>query len=127
MEAYTLMVLPGEFALCRLEPGSSIPTWALDSCFYSITNTTDELSVLCEARVVPTGTVAEKGWALLKIAAILDLTLTGITATFSTALANAGINLCVLATYNTDYILVPAATLPMAIGALEKAGFVVKQ
>jgi hypothetical protein len=42
---------------------------------------------------------------------------------FSTALAKAGVNLSVIATYNTDYILVEEAKLTTAIEALRGAGF----
>lgn len=47
------------------------------------------MSVFCEAAVVPAEIKADKGWRLLQIDAVLDLALTGITAKFSTALANA--------------------------------------
>jgi hypothetical protein len=67
------------------------------------------------------------GWKLLKINAELDLSLTGITAQFSTALAKAGVNLSVIATYNTDYILVEDFKLDVAIQALRGAGFEVSE
>jgi hypothetical protein len=53
--------------------------------------------------------------------------LTGITAQFSTALAKAGVNLSVIATYNTDYILVEDFKLDVAIQALRGAGFEVSE
>jgi len=77
--------------------------------------------------VVPAGVKQDGDWKLLKIAAVLDLSLTGITAKFSTALADAGVNLCVIATYDTDYIMVKAEKLSVAIEALEAAGFSVQQ
>lgn len=67
------------------------------------------------------------GWRLLKINTVLDLSLTGITAQFSTPLAKAGVNLSVIATYNTDYILVEDIKLDVAIQALRGAGFGVSE
>lgn len=127
MNQLTIIVLPGEYAMCRMEPGSSFPSWALLSAFYTVSKSEHELSIVCEASLVPPSVECSKEWRLLKIAAILDLNLTGITAQFSTALANAGVNLCVIATYDTDYILVPQQKLATAIMALQEAGFVIQQ
>jgi uncharacterized protein len=126
MKKLTIIVLPGEYAICRLFATDEIPAWALQSSFYTVSKTPDELSVICEASMVPGSTKAEKGWCLLKIAAVLDLSLTGITAKFSSALAEAGINLCVVATYDTDYILIKEEKQTTAIQCLQNAGFTVQ-
>jgi uncharacterized protein len=123
MNSLSFIVLPHEYALCRLEPENAIPSWVFSSSFYTVSKTADELSVVCESALVPAKIICDKGWRLLKIAAVLDLSLTGITAAFSTALANAGVNLCVIATYDTDYLLVKQEKLSTAITALQQAGF----
>ena len=97
------------------------------SSFYTISKTSDELSVVCESLYVPAEVKQDGNWRLLKIASVLNLSLTGITAKFSTALANADINLCVIATYETDYILVKQEKLQPAITALQHADFLVQQ
>jgi hypothetical protein len=119
-----MVVLSGEYSLCRLPAGSSLPAWVLPSSFYNISHTSEELSVVCESKYVPASILQDGDWKLLKIAAVLDLALTGITAKFSTALANAGVNLCVIATFDTDYIMVKSTKLRIAITALENAGFI---
>lgn len=126
MNQLRIIVLDGEFALSRLNADDELPSWILFSSLYSVTKTTDELSVVCESKYVPENIKCEKGWRLLKIAAMLDLSLTGITAKFSTALANAGVNLCVIATYDTDYIMVKEEKLETAKTALGNAGFMVE-
>lgn len=100
-----------------------LPNWLFKSSFYTVSKTADELSVVCEEDLVLGEIRKSVGWRLLKINAELDLSLTGITARFSTALAKAGVNLSVIATYNTDYILVEEAKLTTAIEALRGAGF----
>jgi uncharacterized protein len=117
------VVLPGRFAMCQLKLDESLPTWIHQSSFYTISKTVDELSVVCEEHLVKGEITKSIGWRLLKINAVLDLSLTGITAQFSTALAKAGVNLSVIATYNTDYILVEEVKLEAAIEALRGAGF----
>jgi len=124
MNQLPMMVLPGDYSLCRLPAGSSLPAWVLSSKFYNLTNTSDELSVVCESKYVPANIQQEGNWKLLKISSVLDLSLTGITAKFASALAIAGVNLCVIATFYTDYIIVKSIKLPTAIAALEKAGFI---
>ncbi len=116
-------VLPKRFAVCQLDMEKPLPNWLFSSSFYTVSKTADELSVVCEEDLVQGEILKSVGWRLLKINAILDLSLTGITAQFSTALAEAGVNLSVIATYNTDYILVEEAKLTIAIQALRGAGF----
>ena len=116
-------VLPKRFAVCQLEMTKPLPNWLFSSSFYTLSKTANELSVVCEEDLVQDEIVKSVGWRLLKINAVLDLSLTGITAQFSTALENAGVNLSVIATYNTDYILEEEAKLTTAIEALRGAGF----
>ena len=127
MNQLPFIVIDGVFSLCRLAPGDAIPSWALPSSFYTISKTSDELSVVCQSLYVPAVVKQDGNWRLLKIASVLNLSLTGITAKFSTALANADINLCVIATYETDYILIKQEKLQTAIAALQNAGFIVQQ
>jgi hypothetical protein len=122
-----VIILPMRFTMCQLPLNKPIPDWVYASSFYSISKTTDELSVVCEEHLVKGEIKKSIGWKLLKINAELDLSLTGITAQFSTALAKAGVNLSVIATYNTDYILVEDFKLDVAIQALRGAGFEVSE
>ncbi|MBI1781310.1 MAG: ACT domain-containing protein [Sphingobacteriales bacterium] len=120
-----MILLPGGYSLCRMSSNESIPSWVFSSAFYTISKSADELSIIAESNLVPAEIKAESGWCILKIEQTLDLALTGITAKFSTALAAAGVNLCVIATYDTDYIMVKQEKLSVAIGALQQAGFIV--
>lgn len=116
-------VLPVRFAICQLSMDRPVPVWVYQSSFYTISKSVDELSVVCEEHLVQNEIVKSTGWRLLKINSVLDLSLTGITAQFSAALAKAGVNLSVIATFNTDYILVEDAKLAVAMEALRGAGF----
>jgi hypothetical protein len=115
-------VLPESFAVCRLEPAAAVPAWAGAGPFVSITRTLDELSVICPESRVPGGTVAATGWRCLKLEGPFDFGVSGLVASFSSALARAGISLLVVCTYDTDYLLVRAADLERAITGLERDG-----
>ena len=51
----TLIVVDGNFGVCRLEPDASIPSWATAGDLFSITRTAEELSVVCPQEAVPEG------------------------------------------------------------------------
>jgi hypothetical protein len=123
--ALSLRVLPEVLVVCRLEPDDPLPLWAQGGGIWSITRTADELSVVCEARLVPEGVRAESGWRALQVAGPLDFSLTGILAGISGALAEAEISLFAISTYDTDYVLVKAASLPAAVEALSRSGYTI--
>jgi hypothetical protein len=118
----TLSLLADTFAICRLEPEADIPSWALAGDFYSITRTVEELSLVCLQQDVPEGTRAEKGYRCLKVGGPLDFSLTGILTSLTIPLAQAGISVLAISTFDTDYLLVKADIVEMAVLELEKAG-----
>lgn len=119
-----LQALPGRLAVCRLPANAEVPSWALTARFASITRTEDELSVVCPEGSVPeTGTdpqieCVEEGWRVLKVRGPLDFSLTGVLAALSAPLAEAGIPIFALSTFDTDYLLVKAERLEQALEAL---------
>ena len=120
----TFTLLPGELAVCRLGPAAAVPAWAASAGpFVSITRTGDELSVVCPQGRVPPGTVAATGWRCLKLEGPFDFSVTGLVASFSAALADAGISLMVVCTYDTDYLLVQGPDLDRTLAALEAGGY----
>lgn len=119
----TLAVVPGRWAVCRLDPQAGMPDWALGGDFFSITRTTDELSIVCSEAGVPEGVQGERGWAGLKVEGPLDFSLTGVLASLAQPLAEAGISIFAVSTYDTDYLLVKAGALERAVAVLAQAGF----
>jgi uncharacterized protein len=120
----TLQVLEQKYAICRLEQGAPIPSWAFSGEFVSITATSDELSVVCLEEAVPPGVCCEKSWRCLKVAGPLDFSLSGILASLTAPLAAAEIPLFAVSTYHTDYLLVKELDLNRAIAVLLEAGHV---
>jgi uncharacterized protein len=118
-----LSVLPGEFAICRLEPRAAIPGWASAAGFFiAITRTEDELSIVCSETKVPGDVKSDRGWRCLKVEGPLDLSLTGILASLLRPLAEARINIFAISTYDTDYVLVKEEKLAQAKEALLQSG-----
>jgi len=123
----TLSVLEGRFGVCRLETGSEIPAWVYRSIFFSVTQTPEELSVVCQESSIPAnilaGIRAERGWNCLKVEGPLVFGLTGILAGISKILVENEISIFAVSTYDTDYILVREADLEHAARALSEAGY----
>ncbi len=122
----TLELGPGEYAVCRLAPDATLPPWADGPGFVSITRTAEELSIVCPAGRVPPDVTATPGWRLLKIVGPFDFGVTGVMAAVAGPLADAGVSLLPIATYDTDYILVKVAQLDAALQALRAAGHTVR-
>lgn len=117
----TLELLPGSFAVCRLEPGDVLPGWAAGA-FVSLTRTPDELSVVCPQEGVPPGVRAEPGWRCLRVKGPLGFGITGILASLAGPLASSGVSIFVVSTYDTDYLMVQERDLARGRSALERAG-----
>lgn len=118
----SLTLLPEPIAICHLEAAEPAPMWAMAGSWWSITRTADEWSIVCAESSVPAGVNASRGWRALRLAGPLPLDQTGILASVIGPLAAARVSVFALATFNTDYVLVPGAQLAAAIDALEHAG-----
>jgi hypothetical protein len=121
-----LTLLPGTFAVCRLEAGAAVPTWAAAGMFFSITRTADEQSIACDQAVVPDGVRCEREWRCLKLAGPIPFTAVGVLASLVKPLADAGISVFAISTFDTDYLLVKEMDLAKAAAALRQAGHTVE-
>jgi hypothetical protein len=117
-----LLVLPEEFAVARLEASDAIPAWAMQAPVFSATRTPDELSIVCARPHLPPEVRAARGWRCLRVAGTIDFAATGVLASIAGPLANAGVSIFAISTYDTDYVLVPEHALAAAIAALTAAG-----
>ena len=118
-----LEIVPGRYAVCRLDPTEAVPTWAWTGQLASVTRTDAELSIICAESAVPaTVERAERGWRALRVAGPLDFNAVGVMARLTAPLARAGISILALATFDTDYLLVRDPDLGRAIAALRADG-----
>ena len=121
--ALRFSVLPGRFAIHRLPASAPVPEWARRSPFISVTRTADELSIVCAQECVPTDVPgAACGYLCLKLAGPFPLTESGIVVSFLAPLAERGIPVFPLATFDTDYVLVQESRWNDALQALHAAG-----
>jgi hypothetical protein len=122
---FTLSLLAQRFAVCRLDPHSTIPEWATAGPLFCMARTPDELSIVCAEEQAPAGTQSAPGWRALKLHGPFAFTETGVLASLVQPLATAGVGVFVFSTYDTDYVLVKQEQLDAAVAALRRAGHAV--
>lgn len=122
MASLSLKVLPEILAVCRLPADADVPPWAVAGRFFSITRTADEMSVVCPEPSIPETVESATGWRALKVEGPLDFSLTGVLSSLAGPLAEAGIPIFTLSTYETDYLLVKGERLEAAVAVLREAG-----
>jgi hypothetical protein len=117
--------LQDRLAVCRLLPGDPVPKWAWSGALASVTRTRDELSIVCAEDGVPEGVSCERGWRCLSVQGPIAFSEVGVLASLLTPLAEAGISVFAVSTYETDYLLVKQDALSRAQEALASWGHVV--
>lgn len=122
-----LEALPGRFAIWRLPPDAPLPQVMPTAEWVFVARTPDEVSLLLPAQVSPPAD-AQPGpgqWRAWRVAGALDFALVGVLADLTHALAQAGIPLLAVSTFDTDYVFVPAPQAAAAVRAWRAAGWVV--
>ncbi|MFN7988603.1 MAG: ACT domain-containing protein [Thermoanaerobaculia bacterium] len=122
MSRLRFALVPGSYAVVRLAPDATIPASALVPPFHSVTRTPAELSLVCPEEAVPAGARAETGWALLSLVGPFPFSMVGVLASVLAPLAEAGVSIFALSTFDTDHVLVKRETLEAAVAALTAAG-----
>jgi hypothetical protein len=111
-------------SVVRLPVGSALPDWADGEPLISVTWTRDETSIVCPSRSIPDalpGSVIGP-YVAFQVAGPLDHALTGVLAALLAPLAEAEIPILTVATYDTDWILVPAQHSAAAAACWTGAG-----
>ena len=114
-----------EFSICKVADYSQID---LESPFVFTGSTDEEKSLVCPTELVPLNTMArDDGWKALRIIGVLDFSLVGILARISNILAENGIGIFAVSTFNTDYIFTRERDFDKAIKELENTGFIIEK
>ena len=119
-----LQIIEGKFSVCKVE---NLRAVNFNVPWLFVGKTDAEISVVCLTADVPHATLArEDGWRALRVAEPMDFGLTGVLAGISTVLAQAGISIFAVSTFDTDCILIKAENLGLAQTALEAGGYTIE-
>ena len=118
-----LKVIDTEFSVSMVEDYTQVD---LNEEFVFAGHTDEELSLVCPTSLVPDNTTERNdGWKAFRIEGVLDFSLIGILSRISACLADNGIGIFAISTFNTDYILIKESDFSKAIEALERAGYTI--
>jgi hypothetical protein len=123
--AYTLHQYPERLKVVALPPGAEVPAWAESSSLFSITATATETTLVCAGRSVPKKARQEGPFTAFAVEGPLDFALTGVLHALLEPLAESGISVFTIATYPTDWLLVPTEHAEAAAEAWRRRGHTV--
>jgi hypothetical protein len=120
----TLKRLAGRYAIARLAPSDPIPRWADGEGFVSISRTDEELSIICLEARVPPAVQHDGAWTCLAFKGPFAFDETGIALSVIRPLSENGIGILLVASFDTDHLLVKTAELERTRSLLTAAGHV---
>ena len=117
-----LEFLKPEFSICKMgHPLSPI----MDSGFLFYGRTDGEVSLVCPTADVPSDTLKrDDGWRAFRVIGTMDLSLIGVLSGITKVLAENGIGVFVISTFDTDYILVRKGNMERTVDVLSRAGYI---
>ena len=120
-EANTIEPLDAVFSVCKVPDYSGID---IDQPFVFTGRTDEEKSLVCPTELVPGNASArDDGWRAFRISVQMDFALIGILARISKILADHGIGIFAVSTFDTDYILTKEENFEKALAALAQEGY----
>ena len=116
-----LKKLPDALTVCKLARPEDAD---VSKDLFFLGRTDEEISLVCRTEDTPEHPLArEDGWRAFRIQGVLDFSLIGILSKISGILADNGIGIFAVSTYNTDYILVKKENFDRAMNVLSEAGY----
>ena len=118
-----LKIINEVFSICKVEDYSGID---LNQNYVFTGSSDEEKSLVCPVSLVPAHTIErEDGWKAFRIEGVLDFSLIGILSKISACLADNGIGIFAISTFNTDYILTKNENFDKAIKSLTDRGYTI--
>ena len=118
-----LKVIDEEFSICKVMDYSGVN---LDKPYVFTGATDEEKSLVCPISDVPENTIERNdGWKAFRIEGVLDFSLIGILSKISSCLAENGIGIFAISTFNTDYILTKTENFNKAQQSLAAQGYTI--
>ena len=116
-------------AAIRLPAGTPQPDWAVGEPLVCISSTADETSVICPTSCLPDALPGpvEGPFTVVRVAGTLSISQIGVMVRLLKPLADAGIPVLTVSTFDTDWVLFPAARSAAAASVWRHAGYEVTE
>lgn len=123
-----IALLPERFAVCRMDPDTAPPAWALRGGFTALVRTPDELCIVCPEKDAPSRVKKVVGWRALRLAGELDHTgESGVLLTVVEPLARAGVPVFPVTSWNAGYVLIHEPHVEKALATLKAWGHTIHE
>ncbi len=110
-----------DFSVCQVADYSLVD---LDAEYSFIGKTDEEKSLVCITGDVPANaTKRDDSWNAFRIEGVLDFSLIGLLAKIATLLAENGVSIFAVSTYNTDYVFIKKESYQKGLDILRSAGY----
>ena len=132
MTKIVLATLPEELSIHRMSKSAELAQVLADRALADINarqtlfaslHSQDELSIVCAATLSVNSESTSGPWRAIHVIGPLDFALTGVLSGLAAPLAAAQISIFAISSFDTDYLLVKAETLEVAISTLERAAY----
>lgn len=120
-KSLSLLALEGRVSVCQVDRRATVAV-PRQARFFSVTRTSEELSVVCDEEHAPDGFEVEAGWRAIKVDGPLAFSVTGVMSSLTGPLAGADVPVFTLSTFDTDYLFVKEERLEEAMAVLTAAG-----
>ncbi len=117
-----LQLLDEKFCISKLAQFAEIPSVITKGEMCFVIRTDEELAVISPEFMAPTNVQQETGWRCLRVETPSQLHEVGVIASLAAPLADAGVAIFLVSTFNTDYVFVAEEDLVKATQALQQAG-----
>ena len=121
--ALPLVVQPERLWMHRVDPAVADLPWLDGATWSAVIRTRDEVTVVCDLQAAGHAEATTGPYRAIKVDAVLDHDVIGVLAGIAGPLAEAGISIFSVSTFDTDYTLVPEDRLAEAIDALQLAAY----
>ena len=101
-----LSILEETYIIHKLDQSTNLPEELIECEFYSLSNSQEELSLVCPEQMLIQSENSNPNWKCLKVTGPLDLKLTGILAGLADTLAKAKISIFAVSRFDTDYLFI---------------------
>lgn len=124
--AVSLTLLPNHLSVYRFDASTPLQDVGHLSGLWSITRTQKELSVVAQHNACPTADAEDPGWRCLYVNGPIPFTLAGVVAGLTTAIAQQGLPVFVISTFDSDLLLLRGESLNQSLKALRDHGYLIQ-
>ena len=117
-----LSLLDEIYGICVFENDTPIPEWAAAASFCSIIRTQKELTIVCPQNTIDSDCEYDADWRCFRVDGSFDFNQIGVISSLAAPLAQAGISIFVVSSFDTDYILVKGENVEQTIAVFSDNG-----